>query len=231
MKRTFILLTIITLQFSSCKEQKLEYQYSNKEDLIACSSGDMELIKEAVYAFEDYISKHYTFLGNTVAEGYHNYLKLLINNRPPASEFFSDHLKEVVTILKNEKDLWEINGSQIRLNYNNELVNCILKNIRDEEIKTTIGVLASSGTLTTEVLGPALYAKKHLMEKEDRALATYVALDMFYTKLIQMSTPGYVEESKKNSASSELNLNNLTRIQQPINKTKQDSLKQQLDRN
>lgn len=231
MNRTFFLLTIIALQFSSCKQQKLDYQYSDKEDLIACSSGDIELIKEAVYTFEDYISKHYTFMGTSVAEGYQNYLKLLINNRPPASEFFSDHLKEVVNILKNEEDLWQINGSQIRLNYNNELVNCIIEHIQDKEIKTTITVLASSKTLTTEVLGPVLYTKKHLMAKEDKALATYVALDMFYTKLIQMSAPDYVEEPKKNRE--DLDPNHLIEIStiKELKKNKKDSLKQSPNKN
>ena len=231
MKNIFFLLVVITLLFNSCKQQKLEYLYSDKDDLVACSSGgDMELIKEAVYTFEDYISKHYTFLGNTVAEGYNNYLKLLINNRPPAKEFFNDHLKEVVNVLKNDKDLWTSKGTRLRLNYHNELVNCIIENIQDQEMNTTIDVLSSSGTLTTEVLGPVLYTKRHLMAKKDRALATYVALDMFYTKLIQMSAPDYVEEQKENGLIYNVDPENLTKLgtvkKNKKTKTKQDSLKQ-----
>jgi len=226
MKNTFFLLVVITLLFNSCKQQKLEYLYSDKDDLIACSSGgDMELIKEAVYTFEDYISKHYTFLGNTVSEGYNNYLKLLINNRPPAKEFFNDHLKEVVAVLKNEKSLWTINGTSIRLNYNNELVNCIIRNIQDKEMNTTIEVLSSSGTLTPEVLAPALYNKRLLMAKDDRALATYVTLDMFYTKLIQMSDPDYVEVQKENGLNRDVDPKNLKKVG-IIKNPKPDNLKQ-----
>jgi hypothetical protein len=226
MKNTFFLLVVITLLFNSCKQQKLEYLYSDKDDLIACSSGgDMELIKEAVYTFEDYISKHYTFIGNTVAEGYNNYLKLLINNRPPAKEFFNDHLKDLVAVLKNEKDLWTINGTSIRLNYNNELVNCIIQNIQDKEMNTTIEVLSSSGTLTPEVLAPALYNKRLLMAKDDRALATYVTLDMFYTKLIQMSDPDYVEVQKENRLNRDADPKNLKKVG-IIKNPKQDNLKQ-----
>lgn len=226
MKNTFFLLVVITLLFNSCKQQKLEYLYSDKDDLIACSSGgDMELIKEAVYTFEDYISKHYTFIGNTVAEGYNNYLKLLINNRPPAKEFFNDHLKDLVAVLKNEKDLWTINGTSIRLNYNNELVNCIIQNIQDKEMNTTIEVLSSSGTLTPEVLAPALYNKRLLMAKDDRALATYVTLDMFYTKLIQMSDPDYVEVQKENGLNRDADPKNLKKVG-IIKNPKQDNLKQ-----
>jgi len=230
MKNTFFLLVVITLLSTSCKQKKIDYKYSDKEDLVACSSGgDMDLIKEAVYTFEDYISNHYTFLGNTVAEGYNNYLKLLINNRPPASEFFNDHLKEVVAALKNEKDLWTTNGNSLRLNYHNELVNCIIENIQDTEMNTTIEVLSSSGTLTTEVLGPVLYTKRLLMAKKDRALATYVALDMFYTKLIQMSLPDYVEKQKENGLIYDVDPENLTKLgtvkKNKKTKAKQDSLK------
>jgi len=198
MKKNIILLAIITLQFSSCKQQKLDYKYSDKEELVECSSGDMELIKEAVYEFENYISEHYTFLGNSTAEGYYNYLELLVDNRPPAVEFFSDHLKEIVTVLKNEKNLYTINGSKTRLNYDHELVNCILENIKDEQVKTTLNAMIPSKTISAVVLAPTLFSKKLTMAKDDRALATYVALDMFYTKLIHMSLPDYEEEPYKN---------------------------------
>ena len=232
MKRVYILFTIITLQLSGCKQAKLDYKYSDKEDLVKCSSGgDMELIKEAVYAFEDYITKHYAFIGNTTAEGYHNYLKLLFNNRAPAKEYFSEHLMEIVQILKAEDDLWVINGSKVRLNYNNELVNCILQKIQDKDISSTLDVLITSKTLSTEVLAPTLYNKKQLMAKDDRALATYVALDMFYTKLIQMSSPDYVEKSKKNKGVGDLDINNLKRVDVNLKSSKQRIKKDSLEIN
>jgi len=197
MIKNIILLAIISLQFTSCKQQKLNYKYSDKEELVECSSGDMELIKEAVYEFENYIAKHYAFIGNTTAEGYHNYLELLVDNRPPAVEYLSEHLKEIVTVLKNEKHLYTINGSKTRLNYNHELVNCILENIKDEQVKTTLNAMIPSNTVSAIALAPVLFSKKLTMAKEDRALAMYVALDMFYSKLIYMSLPDYKEEPSK----------------------------------
>jgi hypothetical protein len=210
MKKRLILITIITLLLSDCKQKELDYLYSDKESLVNCSSGNIDLINEAVYTFEDYITNHYTFLGSTTPEGYHNYLELLFDNRPPAKEYFSEHLIKVVELLKAEENLWVFNGNKTRLNYKNELINCIIENIEDNNTKAILDALISSNTLSVNVLAPTLFEKKALMAKEDRALATYVALDMFYTKLIYMSSSDYVEESiKKDPSLDELDPNKI----------------------
>lgn len=201
------------MHLSSCKQKALNYQYSDNEDLVNCSHEHADLIKEAVYTFEDYITKHYTFLGSTTAEGYNNYLELLFDNRAPAKEYFTEHLMEVVQTLKAEESLWTSSGSKIRLNYDNKLVSCIIENIKDINTKTTLDALISSKTLSVNVLAPFLYDKRLLMAKEDRALATYVALDMFYTKLIYMSSQDYIDEPiKKDASLDELDPNKLKKI-------------------
>ncbi len=227
MKKNIILLSIIALQFNSCKQQNLDYKYSDKDKLVKCSSQEMELVKEAVYEFENYISKHYTFLGKSTAEGYHNYIELLYDNRPPAKEFFSDHLKEIVTALKNAENLYHINGNKTRLNYNHELVNCIIENIKDEQIKSSLYAMIPYNTLSAVTLAPILYSKKLTMAKEDRALATYVALDMFYTKLIYMSLPDYKEEPFKNRLDFDIKNHNAESIidRRSLTKNKKDSSK------
>ena len=192
-----LILTLLLITSCTKEKTKFQYKYSNQDDLFKCSTQHEKLIKEAVYTFEDYITKHYTFKNkNTTANGYNGYLKLLFYDRAPASEYFSAHLKEVVKILKEKKDLWIQNGSKTRLNYNNEFVNCLIQSIQDEELKNILSVLTKSNTLKPVVIAPLLFENRKLMTT-DKALATYVALDMFYTQLFYMDTPEFKEKRKK----------------------------------
>ena len=59
MKKISILLITIIL-FIGCKnEPNITYHYQQKDDLFYCDAIDMNLIKEAIYAFEDYVENHY----------------------------------------------------------------------------------------------------------------------------------------------------------------------------
>ncbi len=175
---------------------KPEYRYQNKKNLFLCNSADMETVKEAVYVFEDYISENYSFFSNTVDEGYYNYLKLLLDDRSPASEFFSEYLVEFKDYLKSRDEFWTEKNGQLRLNYNNELVTCIINNIQDDQIRNTINALVTSNTARTELLGPVLFRNSSMMT-EDRALATYVVFETFYPKLFYMESEEYVSNSEK----------------------------------
>lgn len=211
MKRTLVLLVPLLLLFGCKNEPKIEYKYSDQEDLFMCSSADMDLIKEAVYVFEDYISKNYAFLSKQPPEGYHNYIELLYDDRSPAKEFFSPHLIKFTEYIKNQNDLWvEIDG-QLKLNYDHELVTCIVNNIKDEQLRNTIDVLITSNTVKPQVLGPIMMRNKQMMQ-EDRALATYLVLETFYPKLFYMNSPDFVENADKLNNKDELDPANLERL-------------------
>lgn len=198
----------------SCNENEIDYKYANKEDLFECNNKDYRLVKEATYAFEDFITKNYVFLGVTVPEGYHNYLKVLFNNRPPAVEYLSDHIKNLTTVFEKHNDLWTVYNNKVRLNYKHPVAKCIVDNIKDEELKKILDALISSNTVTPQVLAPILFEKKHLMAEEDRALAAYVTMDMFFSKLLEMRLPGYVEESQ-NFDKKEFNIDNAQKLGKP----------------
>ena len=62
MKKISILLLVTSLFLISCKDEpSITYKYQDNIDLFSCDAIDMNLIKEAKYAFEDYIEKHYSF--------------------------------------------------------------------------------------------------------------------------------------------------------------------------
>ncbi len=204
------LLSLIILSYG-CNENEIDYKYATKEDLFECDNKDYRLVKEATYAFEDFITKNYVFLGVTVPEGYHNYLKVLFNNRPPAVEYLSDHIKNITTVFENRDDLWTVHSNKVRLNYEHPAAKCIVENVKDEELKKILEALISSNTVTPQVLAPILFEKKHLMAEEDRALAAYVAMDMFFSKLLEMRLPGYVEESQ-NFGKEDFNIDNSQKL-------------------
>ena len=204
------LFSFITLIYG-CGENEIDYKYATNEDLFECNNKDYRLVKEATYAFEDFITKNYVFLGVTVPEGYHNYLKVLFNNRPPAVEYLSDHIKNITTVFENRDDLWTVKNNKVRLNYEHPAAKCIIDNVKDEELKKILDALISSNTVTPQVLAPILFEKKHLMAKEDRALAAYVTMDMFFSKLLEMRLPGYVEESQ-NFGKEDFNIDNAQKL-------------------
>ena len=201
----------LLLIFGCKNESKIEYKYTDEEDLFICASADMELIKEALYVFEDYISMNYAFLSKQTPEGYHNFIKLLYDDRSPAKEFFSPYLIEFTEHIKNQNDLWiEIDG-QLKLNYDHEVVTCIVNNIKDEQLRNTIDVLITSKTVKPQVLGPIMMRYKQMMQ-EDRALASYLALETFYPKLFYMNSPYFVENVDKYENNDEIIPENLERI-------------------
>ena len=187
-KQKIIVLIVVTILFSSCKkEEKLNFKYPDKEDLFECASTDMELIKEAVYTFEDFIKNKYSH-GDpyTVSKGYRNFLNNTAAGFMPVAEKFDTHIKEVIYKLKDEKSLWNITENKTSLNYNNNVVKCILKNIQNQENKTILSSMIASNTIRPKIFAPAINTNTNRLEK-DRALATYVALDMFYSKLLHLN--------------------------------------------
>ncbi len=218
-----ILFALVLLLFLSCNQKKLEYQFNDKEDLtFTCEYQNKALIKEALYTFEEYIEKNYAAIDHRTIEGYRSYLHLLYDNSPPASEYFSDHLKDVVNTLLKEEDLWVQEGYNFTLNYNNPFVKCLIENIEDKDIKNTLNILKQTNTLKAEVVAPIFYEKKNLMVK-DKALATYVALDMFYAKVFHMNTPGYVRKKKITDAKYKMSADEVSKLK-PV-PLKKDSLK------
>lgn len=196
MKKSVIYFVVLLLLNGCDSVKKPEYRFQNEKNLFLCNGTDMETVKEAVYVFEDYITEHYAFLSKTVGEGYHNYIKLLLDDRSPASEFFSEYLIEFKDYLKTRDEFWVEKNGQLRLNYDNELVSCIINNIQDEQIRKTIDALVSSNTARPELLGPVLYRNRTMMT-EDRALATYVVFETFFPKLFYMDSPEFISNAEK----------------------------------
>ena len=209
MKKISTLLILLAILFTGCKKDpKINYQYQLEDNLFECDAVDMDLIKEAVYAFEDYIKTHYCFTNpKSVEQGYYYYWEIALNNQIPAVEFISPHILEIRDQLKKIDGLWSTKGETTTLNYNHPLLKCISDHMNDPQMKQTFDVLIQSRTFKEHVF---LSSIKRMSESlgNDAALDTYLALDTFYArilnldfsdldKLMQINKEKYAEEQKR----------------------------------
>lgn len=180
-----LFIVILVINLSSCKKP-LEYKYSDKDDLFECESIDMVLIKEALYTFEDYITQYYIAEPpNTLSKGYAFYREIALRDLQPAVELFDDHLIQLVKQLKEENELWIVSKDKTILNYNHPILLCIAKNIKDEGINKTLNVLLETKSFRTEIFLPTFLMETQILI-DDKALATYFALEMFYARVLNV---------------------------------------------
>jgi len=186
MKRLSILL-LLFLALSSCdNEPKLEYKYTEKDDLFQCSTVDMDLIKEAVHAFEDFIMNNYSFKEPYFVEkGYRNYWSVATTDRLPNIDKMDPHVRDVYNALMREEDLWIKSAEKITLNYDHEFAICILDNIKNKDAQETMAILLETHSFRPEIFTPVMKRNSKQLVA-DRGLATFAALELFYAKLYRI---------------------------------------------
>ena len=186
MKKISIILLTLTISISSCKQEpKLDYKYADQENFFLCSEADMDLLKEATYAFEDFILKNYDYSQNSdIKLAYRNFLTNARHDLIPMAERLDPYEISIIKALKNEGHLWTI-SEHPKLNYKAAITSCISNTIQNDQFKNIFAALASSSTLKSTTVAPLILADLDLATK-DKSIATYIALDMFYAKLINL---------------------------------------------
>ncbi|MBU2949391.1 hypothetical protein KO493_01635 [Tamlana agarivorans] len=187
LKFTFIaLLLTVTL---SCKKESTftNFKYSDKPDALICEGLNNQLLKEAVYSFEADIFIYYkkNRPQNRLNQAYNLFIRNAAYDRVKFEEIVSPHTIEVFEALKNENDLWDANNPNSHLNYNGAFIKCISNSIKDQALKTTFNALLSTNSLSPKLFSAAL-SNKYMSLLKDKNLATYVALDLFYSKLFDV---------------------------------------------
>lgn len=190
MKSSFKILSflLILIVFSSCKKETTlsEYKYTDKEYPVQCESANTDLIKEALYSFEEDIMNHFGKNANkNLSQAYSRTINLGTYGRLKYEEMVSPHTLEIFKILKENTNLWKTEGNTKTLNYNSDLIKCLAENISDKEIKTTFNSLLITNSMRVDLLGAELRRKSGFALK-DRYLATYIALDYYYAKLFNI---------------------------------------------
>ncbi|WP_452223177.1 hypothetical protein [Lacinutrix chionoecetis] len=222
MKTTFKLFTLfILVTFSSCDNaKKMEYKYAESPKLLACDFPNGDLFNEAVYSFENDIINHYDKQNKNVTRAYSNFLSMRLRNKMDVKEFASEHSLNLAKALKTESDLWTTsnNNNNISLDYSHPIIDCIANNIKDKDVKTTYNALLATNSLKPELVLPLLIGNSRSIQI-DGGLKSYVALDFFYSKLLDLKLEDLKNpnpEEQPNPAEPAINGVDINRTPQPI---------------
>lgn len=184
----FAFLLIITL--FNCKNGPTfnDFQYADKPETITCSNIDANLYKEALYAFENDILNFYgkDKPNTTLTQAYYQFLRDANAKRVKYAEIASEHTLKIFEALKGEANLWDAENPNSHLNYHGSLMNCVTTNIHDEQLKTTLNALISTGSMSPKLFGAPLMTKYRGI-LSDKYLATYMAFDLFYANLFNLN--------------------------------------------
>ncbi len=186
-----VLLAILVL-FPQC-EKPLEYKFTSRPFQLNCTTTNKDLLKEALYSFQDDISKYYNdpdiILGTKSAYmySYRQFIFRGFDGVAPFAEIASPHTLEVLEKLKKVDGLWDRNREGTNLNYTGELMSCIFENIKDEELKTRFSSLLKVDYLTPKIMAEPMRQQVGKVFNDEH-LATYIALDAYYQYLLDLPT-------------------------------------------
>lgn len=184
-----VLLTISSL-FTSC-EDPIEYKFQHLPQVVDCPGTDKALMHEALYTFQADIAKAHNFRNYDPMEpmyiinGYRNFVYFGLMGESDFQKIISPHTKKVFdALLKKEPELFNYEGYS-NLDYDNEYISCLLENIGNADLQTTILSLKEINSL-----GPKLMAEPFRKTINDVAqdpyMAMYLALDGYYQYLLDV---------------------------------------------
>lgn len=181
-----ILMISLAISLVSCnKEEKVvftEYKFADKPEVVTCAGLDTKLLNEALYAFEEDISKYYKTPNSNISRAYSRLISESTINRIKVENVLSEHTLKVFEAIKKDKDIWKQNGT---LNYQSKLIKCISENIKNDRLKSTFNALLSTNSLSPNLFGEPLKSNAVMM-LSDKYLATYVALEFYYSNLFDV---------------------------------------------
>lgn len=193
MKFKLALLTLC-LCFLNCKEESktqsqtvdFDYKFPSVEKLVDCEGVDTGLLQEALQSFEEDLANYYTPERPILSRAYSLFTSQAISNKADYSKIVSDHSKKVLEALKQDKSLWTTNPDGSKVNFSHPVFKCIGDKIKDEPLQKTFSALIATNSMSLRMFGDQLKRKTFGM-KDDKYLATYVALDLYYGKIYEKS--------------------------------------------
>ena len=182
------------------KEASLsEYKYSNNDPLINCEGLDTKLWNEAIYSFEEDIKYYYSSRYNPDGKldlVYSEFLVRSLKGIVPFEDFVSPHTFEVFKVLKTKAELWNIESSVSKLNYESSLLKCIASYVQNNDLKTTLNALLSTHSMNPRLFNDPLTTNRNLKISNDSGLRAYAAFDLFYARLFDVDETKIKERPK-----------------------------------
>ena len=180
---------LLAFTFFGCKKENTfsDYKYNDKPEVLVCNGLNSKLYQEALYSFEDDILKYYGKAkpNTSLVQAYSQLLRNSIYDRLKFEDVISEHTVKVFEALKNEDNLWDANNTKSHLNYSSNIIKCISSNMQDKSLKTTFDALITTNSLSPKLFGTPLMSK-YRTALNDKYLATYIALDLYYSKLFDI---------------------------------------------
>ncbi len=183
MKKVILAAIISTSMLSCKKEATIEFKYADKPTTINCEDIDTKLLSEAYYAFENAIliqAKNTNKRPNfNITKDYA--LKNFVTRSRGNIRIKEYVTKETLDIFNELKKLSIWNG--IQLKNNDPLTDCIGNSISNPTIKGSFNTLRSVESLAPKLMVSTISDNRSIRDQyKDKALMTYVALDMYYAK-------------------------------------------------
>lgn len=181
--RHFIAILIGLVLCSSCKEDT-GYRYQDKPDIISCDDINYPLIKEAFYSFENDLYTHsLDSLQVDLEASYNRWIYPSQDNEFDIKTLVSPYTVKMFKRLQNESpDLFELTNPDSNLNYDSALMQCIVENVRDEELKVTFKALIDTGTMSPKLFGDRLIFNL-LKVTRDPYMRYYVIMEYGYGRM------------------------------------------------
>jgi hypothetical protein len=182
-----LLALLILMTFSNCdSSKKMDYKYADNQNPLACDFPDGDLYKEAIYAFENDLINAYNPQKTNIAKTYTTFLSLSSRSNFKVEDIASEHSLNIAKLLKEDTSLWTTTNGVVWLNKSHPLVDCIANNLKDRDIKTTFNALLATNSLKPSLFIPLLSNNNSRFIREDGSLKSYLALELFYTKLLDV---------------------------------------------
>ncbi len=191
MRKQFLILLLFII---SCNKQAdNNYRYLHREQVVICSEDTDNLLNEALYAFEDALMSKYSPESRLLNPAYGGFVYVGLEGTAEYERILNPHLIWIYESLK-KKGIIVHSASKSDLNYNHPAVKCIISNIEDTELKTTITALVNTNSMNPELFNSRLRNFGRDAEKK-RYEALYIALDSFYQRI----TPDVISKMPKQS--------------------------------
>ncbi len=182
--KKIILAAALCATVISCKQEKtMTYKYADKPQTVTCDNVDAKLYSEAYYAFENAIvmqAKNTNRRPNfniTPEYALRNFLRRSAGIIK-ITDYATQEAFEIFHKLKDQA-IWD--GPQLKSNA--AITECIGSSIENNTTKTSFNTLRSVESLDPKLMAAAINDNRGARNQfSDKALMTYVALDLYYAK-------------------------------------------------
>ncbi|GAB1856937.1 hypothetical protein MHTCC0001_17730 [Flavobacteriaceae bacterium MHTCC 0001] len=199
-KFKLIALALVITLFNCKKAEKEktldEFKFSEKGIVLDCDKFDVKLLNEALFSFENDITKFYGKDNPNKTRVFSQFINNSIYGRIKYTDIVSPHTVKIFEVLKSKKDLWNLDNTTSKLNYNSTLFSCIMNNISDKDLKTTLSALVSTNSMSPKLFNPAIKSNYSIATR-DKYLSAYLALDAFYAKLFDVDLTQITEKPEQ----------------------------------